>query len=214
METMQFGKTIVLAARQFQPARMGEHWLIKNGVLDENSITGDRVSTEQMSLISTSSLELIVLAEKITIAAKSIALDLELIETATRLVNATPDPEYTGVGLNFQWKIFQNEQDAKNFKRSLKPAIAIPPTLEKNGTTWGFVNHSPSVGGSILRVHVFPGFKDGDARNPPSQFIADFNFHFFIGEPEPRKDVLRAIGHLHNASDIAAQTASFFSVNT
>jgi hypothetical protein len=199
-QQMLISQNIVLAARQFQPSTIGEHWLMVNGVA--TAIYGNKISTEMVSSHSTSRFDIMVLPDKATFAFKS-NIDVDLaINEVRQFIQRSTDPRYWAIGFNFAYRLTPDGADGASIREFSQRFQLTRPCqgLHGNMAIWGSLVICPGPHGSAVRLQIAPSFPNQNPIEPPQMLIAEFNVNFHIGD-ENRAEALAALDHFHDCAN-------------
>jgi len=181
--------TAVIAARQFNPSIVRDHWLIQNGIIEPDDLQPGCVFTDMLVQLRSRRFHLLVAPEQCQFT-PLVAPDEQqrvVVDKVGTIVRTLPHTPFTALGLNFQWRLVPENTTVEAISRRLffVPDSPIHRELDSDDARFGGYI-SKDVLGFRLRMNVKPVIQvDNDEERSLLQF--GFNFHLELSEnPEER----------------------------
>lgn len=126
MPSEHVGSNVVVVARQFNPSVFSQIWLVRNGIVGEDSFTGGCLFSDEVAKIETKQFGLLVIPPQLQFQPReSLGQEDELVANKVgAIVQILPHTPYAAIGLNFAWHIWPEDGNIQAFSRSL----FLPPS--------------------------------------------------------------------------------------
>jgi hypothetical protein len=175
---------VVVAAQQFNPTVLNQLWLADNGIVDRDGFEPGCVFTDMVVNVKTKLFGLFVSPQQMQfVPIVSEANNEQLVvDTLGKLLQTIPQTPYTGVGLNFNW--FVSDDDVVELSRDLFFRQNNPLYDAFDQATGRFGAYlSMDWAGGRLKLDIKPINAvrvDGEKRETVGRLQFAFNFHFDI----------------------------------
>jgi hypothetical protein len=214
MSIQLVSSSAVVAAQHFNPTITGQHWLIEHGILMPEERQVGAVFTDMFVQVPTRDFNLQVMQDNCQIsfpADTSTVRQRELLtERLGRIINLLPHTPYTGVGLNFVWHVYPDNETVGDLCRRLfySKEGQLCQEFDKGDARFGMYM-SMDWNGYRLRLDAKPvvlAFPDA----PPSELLQlAFNYHKqVVARPEPWKIILGTLDQWQQAHENAMSIAT------
>jgi len=195
MPWKQEGLTAVVVAKRFNVTAAGEHWLVKQGIIDEDDRLEGSIFSDAVVQVRTARFQLLLLPDQLQFV-PSVPREEEqaiIVDKLGKIVETLPHVPYKALGLNFAWAFTPDDGDIWRVTREMfyipdRPLFRI------------FSDGESLFGGHLSKNHA--GFRLKLNVNPVSvpeeggveqrvQFA--FNFHRDLGEDGAAKEILQCL---------------------
>ncbi|MBN2579063.1 MAG: hypothetical protein JXB10_08740 [Pirellulales bacterium] len=191
--------SVVVAAQHFNPSVAGQHWLVTNNVVFLDEIQVGSVFTDMFVQVSTRDFNLLIVPENCQIhIARHVDPEKQqklISDRLGKIITLLPHTPYTGVGLNFIWHFFPDNETVEAACRRLffSESMALHRLFNSIDARFGGYL-SKNWKSFRLRLDIKPimiALPDGQ-QNELIQLA--FNYHRgILGRPEPWRDVVSTL---------------------
>jgi hypothetical protein len=192
----------VVVAQQFNPSVTGQNWLIQNGIILREELLAGAAFTDMFAQVPTRDFNLFVVAQNCQFAFPPTSDDTQqkqqglLKERLAKLISLIPHTPYTGVGLNFVWHFFPDNETIETACRRLFFLAGKPPYESFNESDARFGAYMSANWDNYrlgLDVRPVSGVLPTAPQNEVIQLA--FNYHLNLaGRPRPAEDIIGALG--------------------
>ena len=177
---------IILTAHAFNPSIFSETWLVKNAVVNAESLVGPRICSQQVAQFETQDMQVTVLPPRMEIVFRIQGVPSGFAaprQVAVRTVELLPHTPYQSLGMNFDYFVAQpKEQDFSAYNRALLGTGEYRLLREFSESDARFGRYlSKDHEGSRLRLDIKP-VKAGPENKDMLKF--SFNFHYSVANIE------------------------------
>jgi hypothetical protein len=183
MPVDRLSANVTIVAPSFDPSSIGELWIVRNEVLQESDLTGQRLSTPIIAIFETARVQVSLTPERIQLTFKGSDSDLSDLKTSITNFLWGMDRDsrkysLSAIGLNFIWKAVPIVGSVGEFSRDrFRHQGAFDRAIIGQDATWGTAVVSPALGG-VRRITVLPVFDKLEPSGNPLHLSVDFNYHF------------------------------------
>lgn len=171
---------IVVVAQNLNPSIFTVLWLVEEGIIQREDVTGKHIFTQVGTSIPTPNFKLDVLPERLQIAFTDISLENpeSVIDAVWKIICKLPHTPYTAIGTNISWMVAPDDQDEfSEFMRNLfvKPELPLYKRFtEDNARFGGYL--SKDFLGTRMKVDIKPR-SEKDAEKATESLFFTFNYH-------------------------------------
>jgi hypothetical protein len=175
---------IVLAANKFNPSIFTPLWLVKNKIVDEETLETPCITTDAVSQIQTQEFFLNVFPEILQFSPR-VAPEHEsaLVESKVwAMVSSLPQTPYTAIGVNFFWHVLTGEEPITDFTRRMfyKKVNRLYEEFDVPDAQFGAYFSKDGPDGVRVKLDIKPIVIDlAGVKTAKVQFA--FNFHKDLG---------------------------------
>lgn len=183
MEKNLTAHSIVIINTGISPSLFNAFWLVNNGILREEELTGNHVFTNQHVEINTDRFVLVVNGNSFQLTAKNGVNDLGycIENILNKLIDSTPKTIHISAGVNFNW--FITPEDGNYSKLSKKLFYNNESDLYKH-----FDKDGASFGGYMscdfekarMKLDVKPVIIGNSNQDVKGAIHYNFNFHYDV----------------------------------
>lgn len=183
-------QNIVLVTNGLNVNSFSQYWFIKNGIFAEEDFLGSSVFTPGLTLVSSQDCQLTVLPNQIQLELKSDNLEIALQSVQNRmvkLIKCLTNVRVIAIGVNFIWKLDDNERDITVLSKSLfgESAASIGSYFNKEDTRYGAYYSQNVDQQTRLKLDIKPSMVKENGQN--IDFMM-YNFNFHCDVPEQQMD--------------------------
>ncbi len=169
----------VIVAQQFNPTVMGQHWLIREGLLDEGDFRKGCVYTDMLVQVQSEEFNLMVVPQQCQLAPR-VDRDREqelIVEKVGTIARKLPHTPFRGIGLNFTWHLNPEERDVASLSRELFfiPDGPLHQEFTDKNSRYGAYMSKDAFGGR-LKLDVKPTTLEREGQEE-ERIVFAFNFH-------------------------------------
>lgn len=197
----------VIVAHQFNPSVIGQLWLVRNGLLEEDDFRPGCVFTDMVVQVNSREFDLMVVPQQCQFSPRvDQQREQELaIDKVGSIVHSLPHTPFRAIGLNFTWHLSPEDNDASSISRALFFRESGPLHREFDVPDARFGGYmSKDAFGGRLKLDVKPiTVKKEDEELEKIQFV--FNLHRDVADEE---DPVGCIEHvLHQWNEVRDESS-------
>lgn len=179
-------QNIVLVTNGLNVNSFSQYWFIKKGIFAEDDFLGDSVFTPGLALVSSQDCQLTVLPNQIQLELKSDNPEMALQSVRNRmvkLIKCLTNVRVIAIGVNFIWKLDDNERDITVLSKSLfgETAASIGSYFNKADTRYGAYYSQNVDQQTRLKLDIKPSMVK---ENGQTVDFMMYNFNFHCDVPE------------------------------
>lgn len=175
-------QNVVIVTQDVNTTMFNQYWFIHNGIFCPEEILADSIFVPGLTNLSTQECNLIITPNQFQFNVKSDDLTMSCECITKRLIRIIEKVSGAGIqmkaiGLNFIWKIFEENSDIHQFSKRLfyLPSSNLHQVFDVENARFG-TYVSKDFLQSRLKLDIKPVISDGTGE--PNEFIlASFNFH-------------------------------------
>ncbi|MBP1630793.1 MAG: hypothetical protein H6Q15_1686 [Bacteroidetes bacterium] len=178
-------QTIVIIAENFNPSIFNQHWLIKNGFVEENQMK-NYVFSNEVAQFYTDDYKFLVAQNQIQFSLTNHSKDLFLVLESflIKVLQKLKEVPYKALGVNFDWVIKDNELSTKELTKKLffneNSEFYSQFSNEQNSRFGSYI--SVDFENSRMKLDIRPAFINGETDN--EILVFSFNFHVELNNRE------------------------------
>ena len=194
----------VVVARQFNPSVIGQHWLVRNGLVDEDGFLPGCVFTDVVVQVNSRDFDLMVVPQQCQLSPR-VHREREqelVVNKVGQIARLLPHTPYRGVGMNFIWHVVPEASDVPTISRGLFCIKAGPLYREfpDQDARFGAYMSKDALGGR-LKLDVKPIIVNREGEEVERIQFA-FNFHRDVAnEEDPVARIEEMLHHWNEARD-------------
>jgi len=203
------GQNVVVAAHHFNPTIFSQLWLVRNGLITEDSFRAGCAFTEAFSNSVSDEFSLLVVPPQLQFT-PSVLPEAEprlILEKVGAIVRALPHTPYHAIGLNFTWHVLPSEGSVATLSRRLFNLETKPLFREFSAADAQFGTYlSKDIFGTRLKLDIKPitvDLPELGGQQPRLHF--GFNFHRDVRTDDPVTCIEEVLRNWQNAKTEAAR---------
>ena len=187
-------QNIVLVTNGLNVNSFSQYWFIKNGIFAEEDFLGGSVFTPGLTLVSSQDCQLTVLPNQIQLELKSDIPEMALQSVQNRmvkLIKCLTNVKVIAIGINFIWKLNDNEKDITVLSKSLfgESNVNIGSYFNKADTRYGAYYSQNIDQQTRLKLDIKPSMVKENGQNVDFMMY-NFNFHSDVSEQQMEETLL------------------------
>lgn len=211
MPTERVAANVVIAAQRFNPSIFTQLWLVRKGIVDEEGFGSGCIVSDDLSKIETKRFGLLVIPSQLQFVPRG-KFDDEadwVREKVGKIVRLLPETPYLGIGSNFEWLVWPDDDDAFRLAKRLFCPLGRPPfdEFQADDATFGASMSQDELGCRLnLDVKPIEVHRNRDGANLVERRLRfTFNFHLEVSGDQG-DSVQRIEEHLGRWADAHARS--------
>jgi hypothetical protein len=180
MQWINAGCAVVIAGQQFNPTVFNQAWLLRLGVLDDDTLESGSLFSDGVVHVRATTFDMLVIPPQLQFiprVAESSQQEL-IVAKLSAIVSAIPHTPFSGLGLNFNWHLVPDDASTNRLSRDLffLPDRPLYQRFQSENSRFG-AYLSKDFGPFRLKLDIKPiTVQLADHVEQRIQFA--FNFHF------------------------------------
>lgn len=204
----QLAQNIVLVADCINVTSFSQYWFIKNGIFGEEDFKGS-VFTPGLVLVASHDCQLTVLPNQLQLEIKSDNEDVALhcIENRmVKLIKCLANVRVIAIGLNYIWKITDNERTMPQISKSLfgNSGSRLMSFFDKEDTRYGAYFSQDIDSQTRLKLDIKPTLVKENGQNV-DMMMYNFNFHCDVQEQQMEETLMMQVNKWQQFNRLASE---------